>query len=62
MQQNKRKIVNKQMILHYINQLLKQARMNTLKEALVKANQEEAEDSSYQEELKNWNDTLPDGL
>jgi len=46
----------------YINQLLKQARKNSLKEALIKANEEEAEDADYQEELKTWDTTLSDGL
>ena len=46
----------------YINQLLKQARKNSLREALLKANQEEAEDADYQEELKAWDSTLSDGL
>lgn len=46
----------------YINELLKQERMNHLKQALLKANQEEAADSEYQEELKEWNTTLSDGL
>lgn len=36
----------------YINELLKQERMNHLKRALLKANQEEAADPEYQEELK----------
>jgi len=46
----------------YINQLLKQQRKNALKEALLKANQEEAEDTSYQEELQEWDNTISDGL
>ena len=46
----------------YINQLLKQARKDSLKEALIKANEEEAEDADYQEELKTWDTTLSDGL
>ena len=46
----------------YINQLLKQQRKNALKEALLKANQEEAEDASYQEELQEWDNTISDGL
>jgi len=46
----------------YINQLLKQARKNSLREALLTANQEEAEDADYQEELKTWDRTLSDGL
>jgi hypothetical protein len=46
----------------YINQLLKQERNNFLKQALLKANQEEAEDTDYQEELQIWESTLSDGL
>ena len=46
----------------YINELLKQERMNHLKQALLKANQEEATDSEYQEELKEWETALLDGL
>ena len=46
----------------YINDLLKQERKNHLKQALLKANLEEAADSEYQEELKEWNTVLSDGL
>ena len=46
----------------YSNQLLKQERNNLLKQALLKANQEEAEDTDYQEELQIWESTLSDGL
>ena len=46
----------------YINELLKQERMNHLKQALLKANQEEAADSEYQDELKEWDTALWDGL
>ena len=46
----------------YINELLKQERRNHLKQALLKANLEEAEDSDYQQELKDWEKTLSDGL
>lgn len=46
----------------YINELLKQERKNFLKQALIKANQEEAADLDYQEELKTWENTLSDGL
>ncbi len=46
----------------YINQLLKQERNNFLKQALLKANQEEAEDADYQAELQIWESTLSDGL
>lgn len=46
----------------YINELLKQERMNHLKQALLKANQEEAADSEYRDELKEWDTALSDGL
>jgi len=46
----------------YVNQLLKQERRNFLQAALRKANQEEAEDTNYQEELQIWESTLSDGL
>ena len=46
----------------YINELLKQERKNFLKQALIKANQEEAADLDYQAELKTWENTLSDGL
>lgn len=46
----------------YVNQLLKQERRNFLQAALRKANQEEAEDTNYQEELQEWDSTLSDGL
>ena len=46
----------------YINELLKQERKNYLKQALLKANQEEAKDFDYQKELKEWDITLSDGL
>jgi antitoxin CcdA len=46
----------------YINELLKQERKNFLKQALIKANQEEAADLDYREELQAWENTLSDGL
>ena len=46
----------------YINELSKQELKNYIKQALLKANQEEAQDSDYQKELKEWDTTLPDGL
>ncbi|MDR4651165.1 MAG: CopG family transcriptional regulator [Nitrosomonas sp.] len=46
----------------YINQLLQQERNNFLKQTLIKANREEAEDMDYQEELQAWESTLTDGL
>lgn len=46
----------------YINQLLQQERNNFLKQTLIKANREEAEDMDYQEELQAWDSALSDGL
>jgi len=46
----------------YINALLKREKERTLQEALLKANQEEAEDMEYQKELSVWVATLSDGL
>ena len=46
----------------YINHLLNKERKNSLKKALLKANQEEAEDKDYQEELQEWDSTIEDGL
>ncbi len=46
----------------YISQLLKQEYNKSLKNALLKANEEEARDTDYQKELEAWDNTLPDGL
>jgi predicted CopG family antitoxin len=46
----------------YINQLLKREKQRTLEEAILKANQEEADDPEYQKELSMWDETLSDGL
>jgi len=46
----------------YVNHLLLQEKKRSLKKAILKANQEEAEDTGYQEELSEWDDTLADGL
>ncbi len=46
----------------FVNQLLLEKKRRTLKRAIVKANQEEAEDAAYQEELAAWDTTLADGL
>lgn len=46
----------------YINALLKREQQKSLEEQYAKANQEEADDPHYQEELSDWEDTLPDGL
>ena len=42
----------------YINQLLKQEKQRQLEAALVQANQEEAENTAYQDELADWEKTL----
>lgn len=41
---------------------LQKSQLTTLKQAILKANQEEAEDAGYQEELSSWDATLNDGL
>ncbi|WP_447970861.1 type II toxin-antitoxin system MazE family antitoxin [Nitrospira sp. M1] len=46
----------------YVNHLLLQEKKRSLKKAILQANQEEADDTAYQEELAEWNDTLDDGL
>ena len=46
----------------YINTLLKQEKQRVLTQAILKANQEEADDLAYQEELQVWDNTLSDGL
>ncbi len=46
----------------FINDLLKQEKQRTLAEALMQANQEEATDQDYQQELAQWDATLSDGL
>ncbi len=46
----------------YINRLLKKEKQYILEKAIMKANQEEAEDLEYQEELSDWEETLSDGL
>lgn len=45
----------------YISGLLKQEYKKSLKDALLKANEEEAQ-PDYQEELDAWDNTLSDGL
>ena len=45
----------------YINRLLHQERSNTLEAVLLKANQEEAQDT-YVAMLQDWDSTLSDGL
>ena len=46
----------------YVNRLLLQEKKRALKKAILQANQEEAEDREYQEELSDWDETLADGL
>ncbi len=46
----------------YVNRLLLQEKKRALKKAILQANQEEAEDRAYQEELSDWDETLADGL
>lgn len=46
----------------YINKLLKEEKRRVLAAQILKANQEEASDPIYQEELKDWDATLTDGL
>ena len=46
----------------YVNHLLLQEKKRSLKKAILQANQEEAEDAAYQEELSEWDETLADGL
>lgn len=46
----------------YVNDLLLQEKKRVLKKAILKANQEEAEDADYQEELSEWEETLADGM
>jgi len=46
----------------YINDLLSREKRKTLKDAVLQANKEEAEDAEYQEELSAWDSTLSDGL
>ncbi len=46
----------------YVNHLLLEEKKRRLKQAILRANREEAEDKEYQEELAVWDDTLADGL
>ncbi len=46
----------------YINRLLKEEKQRQLEQALLKANQEEAEDAAYQKEISAWDEALFDGL
>ena len=46
----------------FINDLLIEERKRQLESAILKANQEEAHDLEYQEELSDWDETLSDGI
>jgi len=46
----------------YINRLLKAEQQRLMEAAILKANQEEAEDPHYQEELALWDVAVADGL
>ncbi len=46
----------------YINKLLKEEKRRVLAKQIMRANQEEASDLAYQEELMDWDVTLSDGL
>ncbi len=46
----------------YINRLLKEEKHRKMAEAILQANQEEAENATYQEELSVWDEALFDGL
>ncbi|MGH1384307.1 type II toxin-antitoxin system MazE family antitoxin [Kordia sp.] len=46
----------------YINELLKKEKNRQLKKDILRANEEEASDIAYQEELDKWHNTLSDGL
>jgi len=46
----------------YISTLLKKEKKRQLEKAMLKANEEEARDPEYQEELAIWEETSADGL
>jgi len=46
----------------YINKLLKEEKRRVLEKQILKANQEEASDLTYQEKLMDWDVTSSDGL
>ncbi|MEO0926741.1 MAG: CopG family transcriptional regulator [Cyanobacteria bacterium J06643_13] len=46
----------------FINKLLKEEKRRVLATKILKANQEEASDLAYQEELMDWDVTLSDGF
>ena len=45
----------------YISNIIKEEKQRIIARKILKANQEEAEDS-YQQQLKDWDTTLTDGL
>ena len=46
----------------YINGLIKKEKQRVLKQAVLKANLEEAQDDTYHSNLSEWDVTLSDGL
>lgn len=46
----------------FINRLLRREKRRSLEEAILRANQEEATDAAYQEEIGAWEAVLRDGL
>ena len=46
----------------YINSLIKREKQRVLKEAVLTANQEEAQDEAYRSDLSEWDTVLSDGL
>jgi len=46
----------------FINHLLKEEKKRQLENAILRANQEEAEDLSYHEALADWDESLADGV
>lgn len=46
----------------FVNHLLLEEKKRNLKQAILRANHEEAEDEDYQKELAVWDGTLADGL
>jgi len=46
----------------FVNQLIKDEKKRLLEQEILRANQEESQDSDYQKELVVWHTTLSDGL
>lgn len=46
----------------YVNELIKKEKQRVLKQAVLKANQEEAQDDAYHSSLSEWDIALSDGL